>query len=54
MPVVVPNGLEEQWTDQVKDTFELNGLLPIMMGWPPAGWLVENLDKKETNQMSLF
>ena len=54
MPVVVPNGLEEQWTEQVKDTFELNGLLPIMMGWPPAGWLVEHLDKGETNQISLF
>ena len=54
MPVVVPNGLEEQWTEQVKDTVELNGLLPIMMGWPPAGWLVEHLDKRETNQMSLF
>ena len=54
MPVVVPNGLEEQWTEQVKDTFELNGLLPIMMGWPPAGWLVEHLDKGETDQISLF
>ena len=54
MPVVVPNGLEEQWTEQVKDTVELNGLLPIMMGWSPDGWLVENINKKETNQMSLF
>ena len=54
MPVVVPNGLEEKWTEQVKDTVELNDLLPIMMGWSPDGWLVEHLDKKETNQISLF
>ena len=54
MPVVVPNGSEEQWTEQVKDTDELNGLLPIMMGWSPDGWLVEHLEKKETNQISLF
>ena len=54
MPVVVPNGFEEQWTEQVKDTVELNGLFPIMKGWSPDGWLVENFNKKETNQMSLF
>ena len=54
MPVIVPNGFEEQWTEQVKDTAELNGLLPIMIGWSPDGWLVEHLDKKETNQISLF
>ena len=54
MPVVVPNGCEEQWTEQVKDTDELKGLLPIMLGWSPDGWLVEDLEKKETEQMSLF
>ena len=54
MPVIVPNGYEEQWTEQVKDADELKGLLPIMMGWSPDGWVVEDLKKKETNQMSLF
>ena len=54
MPVIVPNGYEEQWTEQVKDTDELKGLLPIMLGWSPDGWLVEDLEKKETDQMSLF
>ena len=54
MPGVVPNGFEEQWTEQVKDTVELNGLFPIMKGWSPDVWLVENFNKKETNQMSLF
>ena len=54
MPVVVPKGYEEQWTEQVKDTDELNGLLRIMKGWSPNGWLAEDLKKKETDQMNLF
>ena len=54
MPVIVPQGYEEQWTEQVKDNVELNGLLPIMMGWSTDGWVVEDLKKKETDQMSLF
>ena len=54
MPVVVPDGYEEQWTELVKDADELKGLLPILMGWSPDGWIVEDLKKKETDQMSLF
>ena len=54
MPVVVPNGYEEQWTEQVKDTEELKGLLPIMMGWSTYGWVVEEVNKKPPDQMSLF
>ena len=30
MPVVIPEGIEEQWTENVKDNDELKGLLPIM------------------------
>ncbi len=54
MPVVVPNGYEEQWTDQIKDADELKGLYPLLKGWSPDGWVVENIYTKETNQMSLF
>ena len=54
MPVVVPKGYEEQWTEQVKDNDELKGLLPIMTGWSTDGWVVEDLKKKKTEQMSLF
>ena len=46
MPVVVPNGYEEQWTEQVKDAYELKGLLLIMMSWSSNGWVVENSYKK--------
>ena len=54
MPVVVPDGYEEQWTEQVKDTDELKGLLPITMGWSPYGWVVEEFNKELTDQMRLF
>ena len=54
MPVIVPDGYEERWTEQVKDANELKGLLPIMIGWPPYGWVVEEINKKHSYQMSLF
>ena len=54
MPVVVPQEFEQQWTEQVKDVQELKGLLPIMMSWPSDGWVLEDLKKKDTDQMSLF
>ena len=54
MPVVVPNGYEEKWTEQFKDADEIRGLLPIMSGWSPNGWVVEQVNKKPTDQVSLF
>ena len=54
MPVVIPEKYEEQWTEQVKDIDELKGLFPIMMGWLPDGWLIEEVNKKNNSQMSLF
>ena len=54
MPVVVPDGYEEQWTEQVKEAYELKGLLPIMLGWSPKGWVVEEVNSINNNQMSLF
>ena len=54
MPIVVPNGYEEKWTEQVKDPDKLKGLLPILMGWSPDGWLVEDVNEKDTHQIRLF
>ena len=54
MPVVVPNGYEQQWTEPIKNTEELKGLLRIMMGWSSEGWLIEEAIKKPIDQMSLF
>ena len=54
MPVIVPEGDEKKWTEQVKDSANLKALCPIMMGWSPYGWVVEDLKKKKIGQMSLF
>ena len=54
MPVVVPNGYEEQWTEQVKNFYELKGLRPIMMGWSSSGWIIEKIKKRTIDQMDLF
>ena len=54
MPVVVPDGYEEQWTEQVKEAYELKGLIPLMLGWSPNGWVVEEVNSINNNQMSLF
>ena len=54
MPVVIPNGYEKLWTEEVKDSHELKGLLPLMMPWSSNGWVLEEINKKQTNQMSLF
>tara|TARA_Y100000991_G_scaffold157591_1_gene120171 strand:+ start:104 stop:742 length:639 start_codon:yes stop_codon:yes gene_type:complete len=54
MPVVIPNGYEEEWTEQVKDADELKGLIPIMVGWSTSGWRIEEINKKNINQINLF
>ena len=50
MPVVIPDGIEEIWTENIKDIDELKGLIPIMMGWSPEGWLVEELNDSTTRK----
>ena len=54
MPVVIPDGIEEQWTENVKNADELKCLMPIMMGWSPDDWLVEDLHESQSMQMNLF
>ena len=51
MPVIIPNGYEEQWTEQA-NADKLKGIA-FMMSWSPDGWLVEDV-KKRNYQMSLF
>ena len=53
MPVVIPEGYEEEWINQVKNTIELKGLVPLMKGWLSDGWVVE-VNKNPSDQMSLF
>ena len=54
MPCIIPNGFEEQWTENFKNPDELNGLLPLLKGWSSKDWLVEKLSNSSTSQISLF
>ena len=54
MPVVILNGYEEQWTEHVKNTDELTGLIPITMGWSSSGWIKEVINKKPIDQMNFL
>ena len=54
MPVVIPDGYEENWLEQIKDAYELKGLLFKMNSWSPNEWIQEDLKKRESDQMSLF
>ena len=54
MPVVVPNGYEKKWTEQIKDSYELKGLASIMLSWSPEGWVSEKVNKRKIEQINLF
>ena len=54
MPVIIPNGLEEDWIAPVKDGLDLKALEPILSGWCPDGWIAEQINKSPSSQMSLF
>ena len=54
MPVVIPKGIEEEWTENVKDSDGLRDLIPIMMPWSPEDWIVEEINNSYMSQLSLF
>tara|TARA_Y100001968_G_scaffold77862_1_gene69136 strand:+ start:5489 stop:6127 length:639 start_codon:yes stop_codon:yes gene_type:complete len=54
MPVIIPNGLEDEWIASVKDGPSLKALETIMGQWNPLNWKAEMFDQSPTSQMSLF
>ncbi len=54
MPVVIPNGLEEDWIAPIKNGPELKALEPMLSGWSPNEWIAEPISKAATTQTSLF
>jgi len=54
MPVIIPNGIEEEWLDSVKSGLELRTLEPILSSWSSDGWELEPINKTLTSQMTLF
>ena len=54
MPVIIPNGLEEEWISSVKNAQELKALKPLMTKWDPDEWKAEPKNKPDTNQLSFL
>ena len=54
MPCIIPNGLEKQWTENIKNADGLNRLLPIVKLWSAKDWLVEKSNNSSTSQMCLL
>ena len=54
MPVIIPNGLEEEWIESVKNTNELKALEPLMNKWNPGEWKAEPMNEPETSQLSFL
>ena len=54
MPVIIPNGLEEEWIDPIKNRAELIALEPILHGWNPDEWKTELINKPSTSQLNLI
>ena len=54
MPVIVPNGYEQYWTESVKEANELKSLISIIKGCSSSGWIAEEINKKNIEQINLF
>jgi len=55
MPVIIPNGLEDEWIAPVKDLAELRAFAPMLVGWISDEWVTELLHSSATyQQIDLF
>ena len=54
MPVIITDGIENKWTENIKDINELEVLIPIISEWSSYNWLVEDLNESQINQIKLF
>tara|TARA_Y100001968_G_C19274835_1_gene676160 strand:+ start:92 stop:730 length:639 start_codon:yes stop_codon:yes gene_type:complete len=54
MPVIIPNGLEENWIAPSKSIGQLKELEPMLTGWSPKEWIAKPITNQMTSQMSFF
>ncbi len=54
MPVIIPNGLEEDWIAPVKNLPELKALEPMLSGWSDDNWMADSIVKPLVSQIKLF
>ena len=54
MPVVIPDGLERNWIEPMKNLEDLRVLEPIMNGWDSNGWTAKPINSSSNYQIPLF
>ena len=54
MPVIIPNGLEEEWISPVKNAEDLKALKPLMNKWDPEEWTADPINKPNAKQLSFL
>ena len=54
MPVIIPNGLEEEWMGPIKDDHQLRDLKPLLKHWSSQDWVAELTKPTKNRQMRLF
>ena len=54
MPVIIQNGLEEEWISPIKNANELNALKPLMKKWNAKEWIAKPLKKPYSLQLSFL
>ena len=54
MPVIIQNGLEEEWIGGSKEPSKLKALEPLLTMWNPSNWLLEQIKHNSHYQTSLF
>ena len=54
MPVIIPNGLEEEWISSVKSANGLKALKPLMKKWSPEEWQAEPINNADSKQLSFL
>jgi len=54
MPVIIPNGHEEEWISSVKNTNEIKALRRFMNKWSEEEWKAEPINRPKTSQLSFL
>ena len=54
MPVIIPNGSEDEWLTSVNGLTELKDLEIFLRGWGSEEWIAEPLNSSNTYQINLF
>ena len=54
MPVIIPNGLVEDWMAPTTSPSKLKSLESILSGWDLNGWVAKSIQSPSSLQINLF